>query len=115
METQELNRSYWGEFLEALNEKLDNNDVLIITHNEGQAEQSDLESTSLLSVDYDAENDEVSVLLFGKDFVAKGIKSLEAELDCEELSGLEINGTDGCRCVIRFNNPIHLPRAALAA
>lgn len=115
METHELNRSYWGEFLDALNEKLDNNDVLIVTHDDEQAKPSELESASLLSVDYDAENDEISVLLFGRDFVAKGIKSLEAELDCEELSGLEINGTDGCRCVIRFNNPIHLPRAALAA
>lgn len=115
METQELSRSYWGEFLDALNEKLDNDDVLIVTHYAGEAEKSELENSSLLSANYDAENDEICVLLFGKDFVAKGVKTLEVELDCDEMSGLEINGTDGCRCVIRFNNPIHLPRAALAA
>ena len=115
METQELSRSYWVDFLEALNEKLDNNDVLIVTHDNNQAESTGLESANLLSVDYDTENDEISILFFGKDFAVKGVTSLEAELDCEELSGLEINGKEGCRCVIRFNNPVHLPRAALAA
>jgi len=115
METQELDRSYWAEFLDALNEKLDNNDVLIVSHTDGQPEPVGLESANLLSVDFDAENDEISILFFGKDFAIKGVSSMEAELDCDELSGLEINGKEGCRCVIRFNNPVHLPRVALAA
>jgi len=115
METQELSQLYWSEFLDALNEKLDNNDVLIVVRNVEGAEQSDLSNSSLLSVDYDKDSDEISVLLFGKDFAVKGVKSIEAEFDCDELSGLEIGGKGGCSCLIRFNHPIHLPRAALAA
>ncbi len=115
METQELSHLTWGEFLDALNEKIDNNDVLMATRRNSENDVPELRSVSLLSLDYDKANDEVSVLMFGEDAVLTGVEKLEAEFDCDELSALEISSKDGSSCLIRFNNPIHLPRAALAA
>ena len=115
METQELSHLAWGEFLEALNEKIDNSEILIAVRSASENDIPELRSASLLSLDYDKAADEIAILLFGEDFTIEGVKSLEAEFDCDELSALELCSNDGASYLIRFNNPIHLPRAALAA
>ena len=114
MQPQKLTKARWAEFFDTLSEKVEAADILIAHRAEGE-DEAKLQSASLLSMSYDKKSDELDVMLFGEDLFRTGLKTVEVEYDDDDLTGLEIVGKDKLTCLIRFNHPIHLPRAALAA
>jgi hypothetical protein len=112
---QNLEKSQWDEFLENVNEKIEAADILVAANGTDEQGEAKLESASLLSVTFDEAADEACISLFGGDVVIKQVVSIEPDFEDGELSGLEISGKDDATCLIRFNNPICLTDAAVAA
>ncbi|HHI82871.1 MAG TPA: hypothetical protein ENJ99_06925 [Rhizobiales bacterium] len=115
MENNLIVKAQWHDFFENLSEKFEVEDILAAVQCDRKGAETRLEEAHLLALDFDKKACCLNVSLMGDDMVIEGLKSVSADFDGDELSGLEVKDAGGCTYVIRFTHPIHTPRAALAA